>query len=633
MRVSLLLPLLALLASLVVGTMSSRFICTAPGCSYTSLSKYGIAGHKKKHLKRSVLPPPPAEAGIFGLAIAGGAGHGEGGGCEGDGGGEDWAESESEGAPVEEPVLDELAMDGDDGEGGEADAHDAAAAAADAAADAAALAAAKAALAVAQPLPALPADAQIAAASLGVHRPQLRAMHEGFQQSLLAKPGMLFNLAVSEAFATAGLSERDRNAMRRWYTSGVGAACSGCPCPNHTSQVLWGEQRRATAVSMQVECDSLCAPLFLTITRNDSSLGENSKELELVNIIFSLRGALERLARSYAHAPGSFVYLDGTGEIDVSGGCVGLCDTELLLQGAAAAHKSWNESAGKPLLTAWASNRGYNRILLVPCPLRAAEDGTNTTTRTKVDAVHIKPDNLAPHCMNHDHFVLLSGLISKPPWKEGALPKENAAWAETSYQQSLAEAYGLTQLMNWDKDGLLLVDRFPGLSLQPPEGEKWLFVLSPYLSGISGDLQGCYKAFGLKQNVSCPFCVVPSAKFNVDTCDTCERWDPNVVAFVEHHRKKYAAGSPAEKRTAGVALTGLGINPDVKTCFDWVSSFGESWRVPHTTKAVATPYRYYAIDVLHVRFTTRLPLGSLNSPHPRLPSPPSPHPTSCRSSC
>lgn len=211
-------------------------------------------------------------------------GGGEGGGCEGDGGGEDWAESESEGAPVEEPVLDELAMDGDDGEGGEADAHDAAAAAADAAADAAALAAAKA--AVAQPLPALPADAQIAAASLGVHRLQLRAMHEGFQQSLLAKPGMLFNLAVSEAFATAGLSERDRNAMRRWYTSGVGAACSGCPCPNHTSQVLWGEQRRATAVSMQVECDSLCAPLFLTITRNDSSLGENSKELELVNIIF-----------------------------------------------------------------------------------------------------------------------------------------------------------------------------------------------------------------------------------------------------------------------------------------------------------------------------------------------------------
>jgi hypothetical protein len=159
-------------------------------------------------------------------------------------------------------------MDGVVGEGGEADAQDAAAAAADAAAaaadaaaDAAALAAAKAALAVAQPLPASSADAQIAATSLGVQRLQQRVMYEDFQRSLVAKPGMLLNLTVSEAFATAGHSERDRDAVRRLYTSGVGAACSGCPCPNHSSQALWGEQRRATAVSKHVECEP--APPFL----------------------------------------------------------------------------------------------------------------------------------------------------------------------------------------------------------------------------------------------------------------------------------------------------------------------------------------------------------------------------------
>lgn len=641
MRVSLLLPLLGLCV-LFAGAMSqgtATFSCPHDGCTYTHWTKAGISGHFKKHVGGAAVAAAaaaaaapaaegyqgddeamqaPARGAAAALGREGGGGDGGDTSSEEEGGGGGGAEEELE--PLADLHEEQLEPDDDGARAArDAEADDA---------DAAALAAMKAANIVALPaaLPVSAADLEIAAAQRGVEALQRRKRYEDFQLGVIGKPGALHNLSIAKSFSSIGLSLLERDSMRQCF-SGKGAPCLGCACPNHASVSPWGEQRRNTATWTLVESDGLCAPLFLENARNDSVLGPASMKLELPTVIFSLRAHTERIARSYAHAPGTFLYLDGKGVADDSGGCVGLCHTELVLQGAAAAHKNWDESAAKPILTEWATRAGFSKVLLVPFPWRGAEDATNATTRTSLGAVHVKPDNLAPHCQNHDHLVLLNGLITKPPWKEGALPRENAEWAENAYHQSLAEAYGLTELINWDKEGLLLVDRFPGLSEQPPEGERWLHVLSPYLSGISGDLQGCYKSFGLKLNVSCPCCVVASGDFNSDTCGKCERWDPNVVLYVEHHRKKYSSGTAAEKKVACAALNSLGINPDVKSCFDWATSFGASWRVPHTVGAISTPYRYYAIDVLHVRSRchpspTLATLSSNVTSPPPLPAPP-----------
>ncbi len=226
-------------------------------------------------------------------------------------------------------------------------------------------------------------------------------------------------------------------------------------------------------------------------TRTDAKLGDDAMVLDLPSIFLSLRHFLERMARSVCHAAGTFLYLDGTTQFKDSGGCSELQQTELvlLLQGAANAHAAWDANALKPRLCERAAELGYSKVLLVPMGYSACEDATNGT--------------LAPHFMNHDHFVSArpvawaASLPSPTSQKTPCPPKTTRGAARRTQRASQLD--GMDELLRLDAGRLLIVDHFPGLSVQPPEGERWLFILSPYLAGISGDLQGIYKSYAFKR--------------------------------------------------------------------------------------------------------------------------------------
>ena len=113
---------------------------------------------------------------------------------------------------------------------------------------------------------------------------------------------------------------------------------------------------------------------------------------------------------------------------------------------------------------------------------------------------------LAQHVASNSFFVVLTGLVQKPPWKRENMTNEQWRWAEETYQSNVAAASGWCELATWDDEGPLLLDSIPGLNVQPPPGEKWLFVVSSILCGVSGDLQGIWRITGMQQ-YSCPWCV------------------------------------------------------------------------------------------------------------------------------
>ena len=352
------------------------------------------------------------------------------------------------------------------------------------------------------------ADADISVANAGLHWLSIRQDYEKYQLTQLANPNATRNAIFSAQVVGMGLSRAKAHEVRR-ITLDIMGSCEDphCTCSNHTAKI-WGATRRAKAEGRLVTADALGAVLFVEKNRTDAKLGKDALGLELPSIIFSLRHFLERMARSVCHAAGTFLYLDGNTQFMDSGGCSELQQTELVLQGATNAHVAWDASAAKPLLCKRAAELGYSNVLLVPMGYSACEDATLGTTRTNVDLVQWRLSILAPHCMNHDHFVSVGGLLTKPNFSENVLPPKNDAWAAAAYAKSLAAGYGMDELLRWDAEGLLIVDRFPGLSVQPPEGERWLFILSPYLAGISGDLQGIYKSYALKGSgkaAACPF--------------------------------------------------------------------------------------------------------------------------------
>jgi hypothetical protein len=86
---------------------------------------------------------------------------------------------------------------------------------------------------------------------------------------------------------------------------------------------------------------------------------------------------------------------------------------------------------------------------------------------------------------------------------------ETWQWGESTYLDHVAWASGYAELCAWDAAGPLLLDKIPGLVVAPPSTEKWLFVASPILCGVSGDLQGIWRVTGLQQ-YSCPWCLARS---------------------------------------------------------------------------------------------------------------------------
>ena len=527
--------------------------CSHINCTWSSDDHRALGGHKRSHV---VYGAEGAALRGEELAAGGHEAAGDLGDEEEEGGEEEVVEEEEEEEEEDSEEEEESEEELEELDGGGSDGEDV-----DEAGDAglAALAAKAAA-----PVQAA-ADADIEAANAGLRWLSLRQEYEKYQLEQLAKPNATRNAIFSAKVAEMGLSQANSHEVRG-ITLDMMRSCEDphCTCSNHTAKI-WGATRRATAEGRLVTADALGAVLFVEKTRTDAKLGKDAMGLQLPSILFSLRHFLERTARSVCHAAGSFLYLDGTTQFKDSGGCSEMQQTELVLQGAANAHAVWNASAAKPLLCERAAELGYSNVLLVPMGYSACEDATLGTTRTSVDLVQWRLSILAPHCMNHDHFVSVGGLLTKPNFSENVLPPKNDAWAAAAYAKSLAAGYGMDELLRWDAEGLLIVDRFPGLSLQPPEGERWLFILSPYLAGISGDLQGIYKSYALKGSgkaAACPFCLVPHNEFNCDACLHPERWRNDVAERVARLQVAFNSSKDVatQKRAAEELWTVHGIH-------------------------------------------------------------------------
>ena len=474
---------------------------------------------------------------------------------------------------------DELAVAGGGGggnDGGAAAAGGHQGAALPAAAGAVAAAAAAAAGAAAPPQ-----SPEILAVNRGLYKLELRKAYATVTAKILAHPGARDNVLFQRGVIKANLSREKATIMRSCVPGG--------------RQKLWGCKRRSKLTSKLVAAEAMGSEPFRVDKYTDATLGALSKGLSLSTVIFPLRATIESMVRSVAHAPGTFGYLDGT-EVPAPGGCVPLAQTKLVLDGAAAAHAHWQNHPGRPYLEQWALRNGYKRPACFPFHYKVGEDATNLSTRRSADIIHFYGCT-SQHALCNPHFVNVCALITKPPWLKGSIPTANMEWAENVYHQSIAHGTGMVEMLHWDRE-LLLVDTFPGCSLQPPPGEKWLYVISPYFCGFSGDLQSAYVLLGLSQNHSCPWCLVPKSEFNSDECNGkySSRSDPYVQQKVAELRLKFKYGSAA----AGEELRKWGYNPASKTAFDLIRDTGiKSFRVPHTTGLVSE-FDSYGIDSLHV---------------------------------
>ena len=343
------------------------------------------------------------------------------------------------------------------------------------------------------------------------------------------------------------------------------------------------------------------------LERDIKQLGD--RKLQAVR--WSLRLQIERMLRSEAVAPGSFVLLGEAGEgggggapaAVPEGGCSPLHACSRVQNAAAACHEQWRQGPERLFIKDWATKHGYDRVVLVPVPLHTAEDSTRVKRRKEVDPVHLRLDILAPHVMNNPFFMPIVGIVEKPPWVRPKSSHEQWEWAEKTYQQHISWASGWVELCEWDAQGPLLLDRIPGLHVQPPPGKKWLFVASPILCGVSGDLQGVWRITGLKQ-YTCPWCTS-----SFDTFDSGERRGSPafLTAQISHFNAVLnPASAPAVIRTATDALRVVGFrkyvhqivgSPAVVPSFLCIPH--ETWRLPHTRPNFSF-FDYICPDILHL---------------------------------
>lgn len=447
------------------------YACSHIGCTWSSDDHRALGGHKKSHVVYSDVDV------ALGGEVLGGAGARQLASLRGKwalwrrgGGGQMEEEEESEEKEESEEELEEL----EELDGGGSDGEDV-----DEAGDAglAALAAKAAA-----PVQAA-ADADIEAANAGLRWLSFRQEYGKYQRAQLTKPNATRNAIFSAKVVEMGLSQKSSLEVRR-ITLDMMSSCEDphCTCSNHTAKI-WGATRRATAEGMLVTADALGAPLFVEKKRTDAKLGKDAMGLELPSILFSLRHYLERTARSVCHAAGSFLYLDGTTQFKDSGGCVELQQTELVLRGAANAHAAWNASAAKPLLCERAAELGYSKVLLVPMGYSACEDATLATTRTSVDVVQWRLSILAPHCMNHDHFVSVGGLLTKPNFSEKVLPPKTTRGPPRRTQRASQMATGWTSCCAGTPRGFLLWTVFPGFRCSHPKASAGCSYSAPTWRG------------------------------------------------------------------------------------------------------------------------------------------------------
>ena len=69
-------------------------------------------------------------------------------------------------------------------------------------------------------------------------------------------------------------------------------------------------------------------------------------------------------------------------------------------------------------------------MVLVEAPLRTAEDAGQVSQRVSADGIHMRLEMLAQHVASNSFFVVMTGLVQKPPWKRENMTNEQWRWAE-----------------------------------------------------------------------------------------------------------------------------------------------------------------------------------------------------------
>lgn len=309
-----------------------------------------------------------------------------------------------------------------------------------------------------------------------------------------------------------------------------------------------------------------------------------------------------------AHDPlaprGSYPYLDGAPyrgpAVGPAAHCDDVCLSRPVCNAASEAHKQWLNSPERGAIETFAASNGFSRVVLVPFGIWLEEDATDTSRKKSEDLIHMRP-LLRPHVLQNPRFVTVAGVVQKPSWLSGGEPQPNEEdWAHDAYRNSVAEGFCLRDLAEWDAAGPLLSASFPGLELQPPVGEKLLFVISPFLVGIVGDLESFYHLFGVL-DLRCPWCVVSPADMAAKTgASSALRSSTELASDISKHRATLfdPLVSQKAKKAAGTALEALGVKPAlVRDVFEQLV-LSPTWRLPHTMGA--SIYDYYSLDSLHV---------------------------------
>ena len=301
---------------------------------------------------------------------------------------------------------------------------------------------------------------------------------------------------------------------------------------------------------------------------------------------------------------GSYPYLDGSPyEVPAAGPathCDDVCHSRPVCVAASEAHRQWLNCAERHEVEAYAAAKSYSKVVLVPFGVQFEEDATDVTRRKPEDLIHMRP-LLRPHVLHNPHFVTVVGVVQKPLWLAGGEPLPNEEdWAHDAYRNSVAEGFCLRDLAEWDNAGPLLTATFPGLELQPPKGEKWLFVISPFLYGIVGDMESFYHLFGITEK-RCMWCVVAAADLaEKNGASASLRSSAECALAISQHRAAIfnPALSQKEKKAAGTALEVMGVKPwTIRNVFEQLV-LPATWRLPHTTGG--SIYDYYTLDSLHV---------------------------------
>jgi hypothetical protein len=389
----------------------------------------------------------------------------------------------------------------------------------------------------------------------------MRLEHAGKTAALLAEGKNRDTIEFSQAVYDLDLSRADAEKMQlRW------------------PKVVYGYDKRK---KLEADLASCFAGGFKVVETSVNSSGDG---FELYAARLSLRHQLSRMLSSGTAARGTFKLLErGPVAQPDNGGCCALHECVAVRQCAAECHAEWEKDPTRPLIEKWAVANGYCKAVLVPAPLRTAEDATNVTERLTCDCVHLRLDILAPHVVNNPHFVVLAGMVEKPPWKRNKCTDAQWQWGEEQYQRNVAACAGWVELSAWDGDGPLLLERIPGLDVQPPLGEKWLFVVSPMLCGVSGDLQGVWRICGLQQ-YKCPWCMTTDFGFG----PAARRNDPSVMSLVSTAFGVLQSADAVKKRNATDYLGTLGFRKyyDLVAATTVIPSFAyipaASWRMPHS---------------------------------------------------